>query len=326
MKKLLGLCALVLGPGAAFTQTFSDNFDVDSTANWAFNSSVTPGVVDGPADGHNMEMNAYFDYSTVGIPSAPHSTGGSTRGMMVQANVFGTTSGVFSGMSASPIGKTFLGDITLTFDCWQNYQGPMNSGFAGTTQAMFAGINGVENVAQFPGGTMNGVGFATTVDGQSSSDYRAYNGSGTLVAGTSGAYAAGNVSGSLNNSDVYYTSRFQGSVPAAQATLFPGQTGAVPAGAAAMAWRTWEIKRVGQIVTWKIDGHLIATLTQVVPVNAGKDIFLGFFDTNAGVSTQATSKQLLFGLVDNVTVVPEPGSFVVLGAAGAILLATRRRR
>src|SRR5215211_8136040 len=78
------IVALVF-PATAFCQLYSENFDVDPTANWTVNG--------GPSD---EEANFFFDYNTIGIPSAPNSTGGTTRGLKLQAN---ETSAIFGGFS-----------------------------------------------------------------------------------------------------------------------------------------------------------------------------------------------------------------------------------
>ncbi len=323
-KALFGAAAAVALGLATSAQAFPlyvENFDVDHTANWMFNSSVAGDTAN---NNLNNEANFFFDYSTVGIPSAPHSVGGTTRGVKLEANVFGTTPGVFSGVSVSPINQHFTGDYVLRFDAWQNFQGPFPGGGSGTTQLLDAGIGSAENTAQFPGGTLNGVMFAATNDGGSATDYRAYIAPGAPLAETSGAYAAGNTAGVTNSSNAYYSS-FQGAIPPAQTALFPAtQTGAPAAGAAGFAWRDWVITKSGNTVTWSVDGKLIATAT--AGALGGDDIFLGYFDSNAGASADAVSRQLLFGLVDNVSVdvVPEPASLTVLALGGLGML--RRRR
>jgi hypothetical protein len=99
---------------------YVENFDVDPTANWTLNG--------GPSD---ESADFFFDYSTVGIPSAPNSTGGTTRGVKLQANLSG---GVFSGMSVSPTGQSFIGDYKVTFDWWSNFNGPFPAGGSADTK------------------------------------------------------------------------------------------------------------------------------------------------------------------------------------------------
>ena len=71
-KALFGAAAAVALGLATSAQAFPlyfENFDLDHTANWSFNSSV---VGDTATNGVNNEANFFFDYSTVGIPSAMH--------------------------------------------------------------------------------------------------------------------------------------------------------------------------------------------------------------------------------------------------------------
>lgn len=322
LTPLASLAAMAFA--AVSAAQFSDDFEVDSTANWQFNSSQT---ADGTSDNFNNEANFFFDYSTVGIPLAPHSSSGGTRGLKMEANVFGTTTGVLMGMSASPIGQHFSGDYKLSFDCWQNFQGPFPGGGSGTSQLTLAGLGSTDGL-QFIGGPWTAVGFAATGDGGSTIDYRAYVDAGAPLSEASGAYAAGTGSGVRNNTNSYYSS-FQGTVPAAQTAYasglgFGSQTGSTNVGALGMAWRYWEIEKIGDTVTWTVDGKLIATITGATAQMGSDNIFIGYGDINTTASTDAISRQLLFGLVDNVHVTPEPGSLAVLGL-GILALARRRK-
>jgi hypothetical protein len=322
---------------------YSENFDSDVTANWTFKSSITGDTAANNAGG---EANFFFDYSTAGIPSAPHSAGGTTIGLKMEANVPGT--GVFSGMSASPNNVHITGDFTMTFDAWQNMNGPMPGGGNGSTQVTMGGFGSTGNNVIFPGtGAWKSVAFGATGDGGSGVDYRAYLGN-TGFTGTApvlnvsaGAtlpdaqkspagvpvWAAGAVSGSTNNSNAYYTAAFAGHpAPADQITKFSQQTGNTAAGALALAWHSWEIQRAGNILTWKVDGTLIATIDTTMNPNFafdGDNIFFGQFDINATSSTDANARNLLFGLIDNVVVTPEPGTLAFLALGG---LAVLRRR
>src|SRR5829696_1584202 len=99
MKKrglLLIAGALVSMAGSTFGAVlFSEDFDVDATPNWTFSSSIASDTANNNA---GNEANVFFDYNTIGIPSAPGS-GGTTRGLKMEANIPGT--GVFSGMSVA---------------------------------------------------------------------------------------------------------------------------------------------------------------------------------------------------------------------------------
>lgn len=309
--------SLVLAGFAQAQIVYNQNFDVDDTANWTVNKG--PNTTD---EAHDF----FFDYSTVGIPSAPNS-GGTTRGVKLQAN---QSSGVFGGMSVSPIGQSFSGSYKLTFDMWLSYNGPAPVGGSGSTQLGGAGIGTSGTVAQWPGGVQDSIWFAATTDGNSASDWRAYSPSaGTSYAAASGVYAAGTGTSpdARNHTHPYYAGFGGVAAPAAQLTLYPQQSGTTLVGSAGWAWHEVSILKAGGTVTWTVDGLLLATVNASDDTaNTGENILLMYSDTNASSSTDVNDVNLLFGLFDNlkVTLVPEPTTLtLVLGAA---ILGLARRR
>lgn len=319
------LAAPVVGRAAV---VYQENFDTDATANWVFNSQLGGDVAD---DDLGNEADFFFDYSTVGIPAAPNS-GGTTRGLKLEANIPGTAT--FTGASVSPFGQAFPGNFTLRADVWQNFNGPFPGGGSGSTQMTWLGLGTTGDVAQFPGTSVHGVGFAASGDGGTTQDYRAYVSTGAPLLPSTGSYSAGTTdtpaaSDSRQASDPYYVNNGFGSetAPAAQIALFPQQSGATAPGTQGMAWHVWEVIRNDNTVTWTVDGVLIATVDLTSETFAGDNFFLGLFDINATSSTDPNARDLLFGLIDNVVVtdvIPEPGSLSVLALGG--LLALRRRR
>ena len=80
-------------------------------------------------------------------------------------------------------------------------------------------------------------------------------------------------------------------------------------------------------VTWTVDGTLIATVPAGDDtVATGNNIFFGHSDTNAGSSTDVNDVNLLFTLIDNVVVVPEPSAVILCLVAAFGGLVSRRRR
>lgn len=317
MKTLLFVTTAALaGQLSLSAQTlFSDNFDTDTSSSWTANPSS-----------ENNAATFAFDYSTVGIPAAPGS-GGTTFGLKLEANYAGS---VFGGISASPNGQSFTGDYVLRFNLWQNYPGPITLGGSGSTQVSGGGIGTAGATAQWAGGTQDSVHFGTTGDGGSTVDYRAYSSAaGTGYLPDSGVFAAGTHASARNSSDPYYASFGGETAPQDQIDLFPNQTGTTGAGAQGFAWRDVAIMKLGDTITYTIDGTLIATVDASTVTLGGGNILLNQYDINAGSSTDANVRLLHFGLFDNVRVevVPEP-STVALGifGMGALYLLRRRQK
>jgi PEP-CTERM motif-containing protein len=323
-KNLLAALAAVLlfsAHNSIAQVLFSDNFDLDTSANWTINQTST-----------DTAATFAYDYSAMGIPSAPNSIGGTTLGLKLEANNIAPASG--EAISVSPIGQSFTGDYSLRFDMWININGPFPGGGAGSTLYLSAGIGTTGTNAQWTGAgsTADGAWFA--VDGEggaaaaTSADFRAHR-SGALQTVGSGTYAAGATGNPRDNTNAYYTATFPGgqTAPASQIAAYPGpgagtnQTGALAIGTVGFAWRDVVITKLGNDVIWSIDGLTIATLTNAVL--AGDNIFVGFYDifTTSITDNPAVS----FGVVDNLRVVPEP-STVALGAVGAASLLLLRRR
>jgi hypothetical protein len=309
MKRTCLVIAAAAIPFAAGAQLYSENFDVDHTANWTVNQ--------GPAAGNFADF--FFDYSTYGIPTAPGS-GGTTRGLRLEANV-GT--GVFSGLSVSPNGQSFTGDYQVRGQVWLNFVGPAPVGGSGSTQAGGMGIGTSGTVAQWAGGTQDSVWFAATTDGNSASDWRAYSSAApTSYPDASTVYFAAGT-GNRNHSHAYYAGFGGVTIPAAQTALFPlTQTGATLVGSAGFAWHEFVVDVSGGFATWSVSGTPIARVELSTVALGGSNFHFNYFDTNATSTTN--TDRLNFMVVDNVTVVPEPASMAALGL-GALALIRRRR-
>lgn len=310
-RNVIVLCTTLMAvlSVASSAMDFSEDFEVDSSANWTVNN--------GPSD---AATDFFFDYSLVGIPAAPNGTG--TRGAKLQANL---ANGIFSGMSVSPTGLSLPDYYTLSFDWWANSVGPFPGGGSGSTNLSTFGVGTSGTVAQWAGGVQDSVWFAATGDGGSSADWRAY----SSAAATS--YPDGDLvytGASRNAPDPTYASFGDVAPPFDQATLFPNQIGNIQVGAAGFEWHEVEIFKGPDKVTWTVDGVLIASVDPTTVTFGGNNFFLGHSDINATSSTDANRFDLLFTLIDNinVTAVPEPSTaFMTLFGAASLAIVRRRR-
>lgn len=327
---VLFICAAVSSAAFSLASTssaqtlFEDNFDSGlSEFNWMSRLS-----------GADAFADFAFDYSTIGIPAAPHSTGGTTMGMRFLVN---QSAGAFQGISASPIGQSFEGDFKIQFDLWLNFVGPFPAGGSGSTQMASFGWGTNGNTVQWAGAN-HSILFAGSGDGGTSQDYRVYRAAGGApMLPDTGVYMAGTLVGttanpgadSRNNTDPYYASLGGEVAPAAQTTAFPKtQTGTTAVGTLGMAWRDVVIEKSGNVITWSVDGLPIVSLP-IDGINlGGSNITFGMFDINDSSSADPNDF-LNTAIYDNIrvtAVVPEPSSLSLLGGVAVAGFLSRRRR
>jgi len=305
---------------------FSEDFNVNATANWTVNNQSGAAV---------NEANIFYDYSAIGVPAAPNGTG--TTGLKMTANNGVAPNQLFSGISVSPTGQSFSGNYKVEFDLWQNYVGPLGPGGNGTTQLSNFGIGTSGTVVVSPSAVTNeSVMFGATLDGGSGVDYRVYSSAATTgyVNGAS-VFAApySSPSGTPDNRNElhpYYTSNFPAgsTAPAAQLALFPSQTGATEAGEISFKWRRVAIEVEDSIATWTVDNVLMATVDLSTVTLGGGNIFFGHSDTNTNASTAANRALLNVTLIDNVVVsqvIPEPATMALVALGCGLAAAARRR-
>jgi len=271
---------------------FADNFDVNTASNWIC-SRNSP----------DTEVNFAFNYGTLGIPSAPNSTGGTTLGVQMKANL---ANGVAAAVSLSPTNKSFTADYRLRFDAWINVNGPFPAGGAGSTLSLTAGLGATGTNTQWngSGSTAKGYYFAMNGDGGAGTnaavpDYCAFSNV-TAMAAASGVYAAGTDITARDDENVYYLRAFPNALtaPAQQRTDYPQQgDNALDPGSVGFAWHDVIVSRRGSVVDWSVDGIRLATISNTVVI--ASNICIGLWDPFTSLSS---NNAINFGLIDNVRV------------------------
>jgi hypothetical protein len=290
---------------------FTENFETDHRLDGTYVTNVTGGA--------NL-ADLFFDYSTAGIPSAPNSTGGSTRGLKMNANLDSTVQVFPSGVSVSPVGFSITENFEMRFDMWMNFNGPLPGGGSGSTQVGGAGYGTAATQAQVAG-VADSVFIGATADGGSIADYRVYSpahagsyqdADRTITGDPSSPLVY--LAGSRNNTSTYYQTNFPGqTVPAAQFALYPQQTnssGAPPNapgtannGTMAFKWHDVKLQKVANTISYLIDGVLIARADVTdAGTLGGANILFNHFDINTGASTDPNRTNLIFTLIDNVSI------------------------
>lgn len=285
------LCGLALAlPLSASAQLFVDGFDTaGSSSSW----DVQMANADNQAD-------FGWDYSALGIPSAPNGSG--TTGVRMASNI---TGGATTGLSMTPVGVALPTNYTVSFDMWMNVNGPFPGGGSGSTEFATFGIGATGSEVQWSGA--GGQTLGVSGEGGSSADYRFY-GTGSLAAGA-------------NHADIYYTAAFPGqTAPALQQTNY-AQQNELPLsdGTLGFAWREVSIEVTGATATWTVDGTLLATVNDF---DGNGNAFLGYYDAFNSLSD---NPDLSFVVYDNFQVIPEPSTYALFAGLGILGLAVWRR-
>jgi hypothetical protein len=274
---------IVDADGPPETVLFSDNFNTDSSANWnlLFADTNTPPLLD---------YSAFFafDYSSQGIPPAPHGSG-DTLGLFLTVNKDATPTA--AALNLYPTGQNFNGNFALKFDMFLD----IVPGGSSTEYALF-GINhsGTKTNWWRSGGvplgwTFDGIFYAIETDAQSAPNFVNYS------------------SPNTNNNPTALTAGVNSSSLTAGFKSPPW----VVAGSPAMSissntpvWSDVELSKVGSLITLRINKTVIFTYTNTTPYNSG-NIMLGYED--AFDSTGPIQDYVVY---DNVRVISLAGPVV----------------
>lgn len=263
---------------------WADDFDTNTAAAWTI---VTGG------SGDLATFN--FDYGTLGIPSAPHTSGGTTRGLKLEAN---TTAGAAapSGISIYPTGQVFSDDFTLQWDMYVSWATPDSTEYAcvginhdGTKLAASAEVTTDTDGVFFAASGDGGAAVGTYPTDDTIKDYNAFY-------GVDGAAPSRQPVPHWDNAHPLLLDLFP--------TVSGDPVGDSQAGAPGRQWVTGTITQRDGVITWSLNGVVLYTESNESGFDAG-DIMLGLFDRDAVQNTSGNA----FVVFDNVRVsVPADGA------------------
>lgn len=291
---------------------FSDNFEANTEANYQLQVGYYTGTstndyhIDWAFDYSAQPFNFFrsaTDSDALTVPAAP--SGGGTKGLKLTVNKNDDEAGRFA-INLYPKGKNFSGNYVMKFDAFFNHASYFDTG-AGTTEYLHFGINhkgdrvnwgvlsGAAMATAFAtdavgGKNSDGLWFAFAPDAGAARDFWAWEGvegAGSKFIAASGAIPDRNGDGApdLNDADGYNASHFP-SPP------FEGP------GAPSKRWVRVEVSQLDDVITWKLDGHIISRFTNNSAWKSGT-IMLGYSDPFAGV---AAVKDENWSLIDNLRV------------------------
>lgn len=297
--------ALLASAATAGDITFSDSFDDGNAAlRW------TAPIVDSEFGTFDGVVDYAFDYSTAGIASAPNSTGGSTTGILMSANLTDQAGDEGESIGIIPTSLDALLPVgigyTLSFDLYFN----VDFNDSGSTEYAHFSVHtgpvndindqGLNDDVPFDFGISNGNGLALAITGEGGAfnDIHQYEDAGNANTGSqTGLGDYGNIP--------------NGTIPDFDTTVGSGDP--------ANKWLEVSIQRAGDTFSFNINGVSIYSETDAS--HTGGSFMLGYMDVFNSVGANH------FAVYDNVqlSVVPAPtaafGSILGLGA-----LAMRRRR
>jgi hypothetical protein len=299
LARIIASVALAMaGSTMASANLIVDTFETDSSGNYTVVDDGTP----------NGTTNFSFDYVAAGIPLAPRSAPGETRGLRFTANDSAAATDALTAFHSTSVG----GSYKLSVDVFMGYALPPSA----STEYAHVGVggNGTTFNSVFTPISGSGAYIAFTGDGGSASDYRWFrdsantpigDGSSTTLPNTHPSYL-GNGS---NNTNAFFSN-----------TLFPATTGTTVVGSPGNIWTTVDVTVDNGTISFAFNGTL--TFQGAYAGNLDGLVSLGLADTFTSVDAGD-----VFTLYDNLTVtaVPEPSSIALVGL-GVIGIVARRRQ
>ena len=300
---VLALLALAaISPARAQTVFMDDFGDGFAASRWsvAVQTEATALSSTGP-DG---SVNFNFDYSTLGVPAAPG--GSDTIGAFIQVNNTNQEGDEGETYVIYPNGQNFSGNFVLTADMfvWND----LGQSGGGTTELGMAGafLDNADPVAPYQWGTRGGpLAWIYSGEGGSTADLAVFK-EGNATA-----------TGYMAISD--YNAWPADSIPGFE-TGVAGSGGPAPDDSPNGSWVKVRVESAGSTINWYLNGALVNSYDNSGGFYTSGNIFLGTTDPFNSVNPAGGT------IIDNVVVVPEPASMLLLALGAVTAFIARRGR
>ena len=287
---------------AVLTLGFVDDFDGYPAPSTVIAPVTTNGYkIFFGADSGATDFKAVFgfDYSSItfptNIPAAPHSIGGTTKGLFLSVNKDAT--GIAAGVNLYPLAVFASNNFALKFDLWLNWTNPGSA----TEHALF-GINHSGNVTnRVSQPTSDGLFFAVDGDGNVAGttttirDFAIFRGAGAgaipfLMTTNNTIFGPTPPLGkNFDNNDPGFVSLFP-------PKSVPGYT--TSAGSPGLGWFSGEVRQENNLITCLLNGVAIAQYTNTYGYTNGI-VLIGYNDVFPSLGS--TNNFVIF---DNISVAP----------------------
>ena len=299
----IGLIIAMQSSALAGEIIFSDGFDQDSSADWIVqedSQSETPDAT--VIFGHDYSKDIFkltrgATTETLTVPKNPFDSGENTLGLKLFVN--SDEEPAAASVSLFPKNIDVQGDHSLRFEMFMSYNGPAGGGTGSTEFAtMGVGHSGelvaslVNNAAVDGDGTF----FAVTGEGGASRDFRAYVGDGFSVPEFLDEQTARVGFTDMDGDGIGEYNAFVGGPMARVFPFPPHETQGVPG----KGWVRAEVRKVGDTVSWILNGQIIATLTDDQVLSDGNRVMIGYSDPFSSIAMPGDENYIVY---DNLRIV-----------------------
>ncbi len=286
---------------------FEDSFDTDSSANWTLLEASLNGIQDFSAEfGRDYTQDAYSltrtddngeeSVESLNVPPNPFSQGDSTLGLKIRVNTDNEASE--AGVSLYPNNLDVSGNFALMFEMFISYNGPAFGG-SGSTEFALMGINHTGTLNSWLDGNLavdgDGVFFAVSGEGGASRDYRAYTGDGFEAPASLDEFNGGFLD---RNND--FTGDINNFVDSPYVQVFPAPSETL--GSPGKQWVRVEVRQVDGLVTWLLNGFIIAEHADIFSPNG--TVMIGYSDPFSSIANPGEENYIIF---DNLRVISLDG-------------------